>query len=643
MNIRNYVRTWVHRDPIRYHSLHASMISARSGITVEQYVWKAIKYALLTGAFFAIIGYFASGFLTFPSVTGRTGIYNVMNIQIPDFISGVSSVLYVRSLVAGIAFVLGTYAGYLLFLKLPGIQKNSRAIKINLTLHNAVAYMYAMRRGGAQLMPIFRSLYDRADVYGEVALEFRQIVRDADFFGYDVVTAIRHLTETTPSEKLKDFLEDLLSVIESGGDMAEFLSTRVRLYQEEARFEQKQFLNILSIVAESYVTLFVAGPLFLIIIMVVMGMMGGAAVFQLSLVTYAIMPIGSVIFILMIDLISVKAEKTERYMRAMWLHTYSDVPIVKKPNEESLFLQLKQYDQVRSFVHHVRHPLESFISNVRTTLYLTVPAAILYMVFILLKTPEYTNIETFISVVDDHLVIAALIILIPYAIFYEIWARKVLGIQALLPDFLERMAGINQVGLTIAQAIAIMVNTNLGLISYEIRRIKKDMEWGANFTEALVRFEERVSTPSIARTVTLITKASEMSGQIGQVLSIASSDAKMSEVLKKERLAEMFIYTAIVYLSFFVFLFVVGVLTTQFLPVLGHINTSGLPAGGALSGIGSIPIQTFNRLLYHACLIEAFFSGLIAGQMGESSLSAGVKHSCILLIIALITFNFILV
>ncbi len=126
-------------------------------------------------------------------------------------------------------------------------------------------------------MTIFRSLSDRANIYGEVALEFRQIVRDADFFGYDVVSAIHHLSETTPSEKLKNFLEDLLSVIESGGDMADFLSMRVRLYQEEAKFEQRQFLNLLSIVAESYVTLFVAGPLFLIIIMVVMGMMGGSA------------------------------------------------------------------------------------------------------------------------------------------------------------------------------------------------------------------------------------------------------------------------------------------------------------------------------------------------------------------------------
>jgi flagellar protein FlaJ len=102
----------------------------------------------------------------------------------------------------------------------------------------------------------------------------------------------------------------------------------------------------------------------------------------------------------------------------------------------------------------------------------------------------------------------------------------------------------------------------------------------------------------------------------------------------------MFIYTAIVYLSFFVFLFVVAVLSTQFLPVLAHIGTPGISAPGPLSGLGSVPIKAFDRLLYHACLIQALFSGLIAGQMGEASLAAGVKHSCVLLIIALVVFTF---
>lgn len=643
MNVRHRIRKWIQQDPSRYSDLHADMISARMGLTLEQFIWQSIKIAFLTGIILAVLGYVITTYLALQFQIRKIGIYNVFNIQVPSILTTDPGILSIQIFAVLVTFILGIYFGYFLLLKLPAYEKRNRAIKINMTLHNAVAYMYAMRKGGAQLMMIFRSLSDRADIYGEVALEFRQIVRDADFFGYDVVTAIHHLAQTTPSEKFKDFLQDLLSVIESGGDMAEFLSLRVRLYQEEARFEQKQFLNILSLVAESYVTLFVAGPLFLIIIMVVMGMMGGSAVLQLTLVTYALIPVGSVVFIFLIYHLSDKTEKTERYIRTKWLQTYANIRIYKKKDEESLFEQLKKYDQVRNFVTFIHHPLESFINNVNLTLYVTVPLAIVYSVITFLQVPQYTNSELFISVIDDHIAIALLVVLIPYAVFYGIWAKKVLGIQELIPDFLERMAGINQSGLTIAQGIAIMVNTNLGLISYEIRKIKKDMDWGANFTEALVRFEERVSTPSIARTVTLITKASEMSGQIGEVLSIAAADAKMTEMLKKERHAEMFIYTVIVYLSFFVFLFVVAVLTMQFLPVLANISTQGISATGILSGIGAISIATFGRLLYHACLIQAFFSGLIAGQMGESSLAAGVKHACVLLLISLVVFNFILV
>ena len=88
-------------------------------------------------------------------------------------------------------------------------------------------------------------------------------------------------------------------------------------------------------------------------------------------------------------------------------------------------------------------------------------------------------------ILDDHIVIAGLIVLIPFAIFYQLWKRKVMGIEAAIPEFLDRMAGINEMGLTIAQGLALMVRTNLGILSYEIKRIKRDMDWGANVEEAL--------------------------------------------------------------------------------------------------------------------------------------------------------------
>ena len=416
-----------------------------------------------------------------------TGIYNVYKITLPNSMI-VSLPNEVISLIgAVISFIIGSLLIYFIVMKYPGMRKNNRATKINLTLHNAVAYMFAMRKGGGQLLVIFRSISENAPVYGEVALEFRQVIRDADFFGMDVVTALRHLMETTPSQKMKQFLEDMISIIETGGDLTGFLAGRVRLYQEEARFEQKEFLQFLSLISESYVTLFVAGPLFLIIIMVVMGMMGGAAVTQMALVIYLLLPIGSLVFIILIDMISIKSESVERFTRVQELSEYSDVRIEKKAGEEKFFEKLLHYDRIRNVKEFIRNPVRIFVMNYKLTLLVTVPIAAMYLITIYLSLPP-AGFEPFIDMLDDHVVIAVLIVLIPFGIFYELWRRNIQGIEASIPDFLDRMAGINQVGLTISQAISIMVNTKLGLLSYEIKRIKRDMDWGANFTDALMRF-----------------------------------------------------------------------------------------------------------------------------------------------------------
>ena len=165
----------------------------------------------------------------------------------------------------------------------------------------------------------------------------------------------------------------------------------------------------------------------------------------------------------------------------------------------------------------------------------------------------------------------------------------------------------------------------------------------SRFREALIRFEERVNTPAIARTVTLITKASEMTGDIGEVLGIASGDARMSETLKKERLGEMFIYTIIIYMAFFVFIFVVSVLNTNFLVILEELSNvstgSSAAAGSAFTMAANMEIDVFRRLLYHTCLVQAIFSGIIAGQMGEGMVRSGIKHMAIMLIAALVIFN----
>lgn len=633
------VRRWIARNPDSFIALRKDLNSIRAGVTVEQYVRQALFVSLMAGLVAALIGFFVASFLFTSNLGLRPELYNVLNLNLTPDNPNLPIMIAVQIIVAIAVFFIGGFIGYKATLAYPSLEKMTRTTKINIGLHNSVAYMYAMRRGGAELLGILKSLSEMAAIYGEVSYEFRQVVRDAEFFGYDVVSALRHLSETTPSQKMRDFLQDMLSTVESGGDLSQFLQDRVHLLQEEAKFEQKEFLQFLGLVGEIYVTIFIAGPLFLITIMVVMGMLGSSNILELSLIGYVVLPIGSLIFILLIDTISIKDENVVRYVKAKWLNQYTDVRVRQETGEESLFAAIARFDQLRFIKKWLAHPMKGFVEKPEYSFYFSVPIAIIFLIWVFLNMPVGT-LDDMIMAVDDKCMIALLIIMIPYAICYTMWNSKIRGMESLIPDFLDRMAGINEVGLTLTQSINIMARANLGILAYEIRHIQRDILWGANFSDALIRFELRVRTALIARTVTLITKASTMSSSISDLLRIAAADARMSEILKRDRLSEMFIYTAIVYLSFFVFIFVVGIISTQFLSVLANQSKEGLSMAGPLANVGTISLTTINRILYHTCLVQGFFSGLIAGMMGESSIKAGVKHSCVLIIAALLAFNF---
>jgi flagellar protein FlaJ len=42
--------------------------------------------------------------------------------------------------------------------------------------------------------------------------------------------------------------------------------------------------------------------------------------------------------------------------------------------------------------------------------------------------------------------------------------------------------------------------------------------------------------------------------------------------------------------------------------------------------------EAMQRIFFHMTAIQAFFGGLVAGKMGEGTISAGLKHSLILML-----------
>jgi archaeal flagellar protein FlaJ len=166
--------------------------------------------------------------------------------------------------------------GYVLALLLPDLRALTRARGIDAKLPYAINYIATMAAAGATPEQVFTSL-SRQRIYGEVAEEAAWIARDLKVLGADILTALGRATDRSPSMRFQDFIQGMVTTLSSGGDLKSYLVSKSEQYLYENRQDQKKFLEGLGVLAESFVTVVVAAPLFLIVILSVMTSFGGDA------------------------------------------------------------------------------------------------------------------------------------------------------------------------------------------------------------------------------------------------------------------------------------------------------------------------------------------------------------------------------
>ena len=289
-----------------------------------------------------------------------------------------------------------------------------------------------------------------------------------------------------------------------------------------------------------------------------------------------------------------------------------------------------------------KHPVRVITENPLNTLYITVPVA---LAFFILGTAylirDYGLGLLFTSTgIDNLAVFAILIVSLPLAVldFRESWRRR--HIEEALPNFYRDLAGMNDSGMTLPNAVHLVAQSDYSTLTPYVRKLDNEMSWNTTFIDAIQRFRERLATPLTDRSIDLIAKASKAGGDVSEVLRAAAKDSYEYINLQTERRNNMLIYVVIVFISFLVFVFVVYILVTTFLSVMATAGSaSSSTSAGAQFG-GSIDLPLYTRIFTHAALIQGFFSGLVAGQMGEGRVVAGLKYSIVMLLIAWIMFTF---
>lgn len=576
-------------------SLRASHIT----IPVDQYLMLTILMSIFSCVLIAMIG-----MLLF-----------VMDREI-SFIIPTWSII----LLGCILVPIGIFACFYYY---PILEAHGRKSKIDLDLPFAITYMQALS-STMTLYEIIRNVYDAADLYREVSKECGLIVRDVELFGEDLLTAMENTIKITPSDNFRELLNDLCLIYRSGGNLSNFFNAKSESYRELARQELESLLQFLEMIAEIYVTAFVAGPIAIIIMLVAENLSGQSTMGNILPLMYIFLPLGAItlIAILYILLPPDNLDITKREIRDSEFGTDLLVPGKDEKPDAEFIKQINSRKKMIRLLDILHHPIKFFISDYAIGAIIgVILAAGLFISWVggyfAVLFPEYTF----------EVLICAMIVVgvAPLMLAYEIRRKYVDTVEKQLPEFLREIADMRDVGMTLQGAIVTISENKTGVLSSEINIVSKELTYGAQLSGALVRMEERIGLVSVKRAISLLVKASEVTDYIREILTIAIADLEHYVKMKSKRLNVSFVYLAVIYLSFGIYLYSAYQMNVAFISSFSAYDIT-------------FDISSNKADMFHIGMILAFFSGIMAGQMSSNSILCGLKHSMIMLIATVVTF-----
>ncbi len=240
---------------------------------------------------------FFTTFLSF--VASFTLIFVMLTYVIEvEFYVYVFSVIFFPVFVSSIVFII--------FYLYPVQRENARKKSIENNLPFAITHMAAIASSGIPTEFMFELLTGFKE-YGEIAEDSKLIMRNIKTFGMSSVDAMKDIAERTPSQEFREVLLGIVSTMESGGDLVEYLREMADKALFNYRIKREKYLKTLSTYADIYTALLVAAPLMMLSLLATMSIIGGSVMGLtisdlMILITWVVLPVMNVGFLAFIHM-----------------------------------------------------------------------------------------------------------------------------------------------------------------------------------------------------------------------------------------------------------------------------------------------------------------------------------------------------
>ncbi len=630
--------------------LELRLAQAKVSTPVEIYLSNALAFGALAGSIIgATLGSLALVLVDLPGLPVTL---------VPD--SGLGAVLgAVLSVLGQATFLcswlvlfacLGLLAGLTAAVYYPALPIYQRRREIDLVLPDVVGFMYSLSVGGMDTLDIFSAVADSEDTYGEAAVEFQQLTHEIEYFNVDYQTAVERVAQTTPSDDLSKFLIDMLAVVNSGGDLTDFLETETDHQIDQRRRTQADLLNTLELFGEVYISLTVL-PLILIVVLVIMALLGDAQLLLLLVTVYVVLPALNAVYFLAVSVTTQDSVGTGRLeppddaaTTAARENSLTDLGVVDthlRAHPGEPLLHRIRTAELRHRLSKLRaDPAGFFRTAPRYTLAVTVPLAVVVLGVLVaqgIADPDPA------AVVERGLVqtflwggLPFLLVVTPFTVFAEWRARTVSSLTDTLTSDLRKLANTNATGQPLLEAIRLTGEDNDTRFGHELTRIYKRVSFGSSLGVVLVEFNNRYRIPRLARSLKLVQKAQETSDLLTDVLMTAATLSEIQDDLEREKRSRTRMQVLIVAISFVVFVAVLLMLEEFFIDTIVDVMSENPDTDADFVEFGGIDPSLLSTLYLHAALVQGCCAGIICGYVQTGRVAAGLKYA-----VGFVTFTFL--
>lgn len=243
---------------------------------------------------------------------------------------------------------------------------------------------------------------------------------------------------------------------------------------------------------------------------------------------------------------------------------------------------------------------------------------------------------------------------LPFWVSFLIKLAHQREIESKFPEFVRNLVGSVRSGMPAPKAILHVSTIDYGALSPYVTKLANQIEWAIPVHKALTTFANETKNTVVKRAIASVIEAETSGGNIEDVLEAITSSVVEIKKIKEKRRAAANSQVIQSYVLFMVFIVVMIVIQNLLIPYMMNLEKAQTTEGIIRTGFSGMTrtvhidftsVQAFAASIWnwlgslHGVLImlaaiQGLFAGLVIGKLSEGVMMQGIKHSLILITIA---------